>query len=277
MNALNLLKKVVADLNGQDADQAAAGFDYPFFALADEATLIVSSREQMIGVLQEAFGSTERLSLRNIEKEPVSHEPIGTGLTLIKCKTRLISEDGNWSTDPRTEYVVVRETKDGPRLAASLNLFGGHINLRPYSIVTTTTSRATSPQDLVSQFADAIRQSDMALLGQTLSFPSIAISGNQTRVTPDFDQYLSFASQLADFAVKSGLSMSVVMAGEPKAVGNDLLLAPISLHMTHASHGDLPPYDQLLCLRIGTDSISCVVVINAIDGPLAQVSEQSIK
>ena len=271
-----LLDKALTGFRERDAAGASKWFDYPFFALSNETTLMVNCAADMQAALGCLIESTQPLGLVDLEKILISEETVGPGLILANCQTRLVSDDQQRFTDTRTEYIVVRNTENGPRFAASLNLFGGHIDLSALGTPVSSASSAASPAALVDMYADAIRSTDMAALGKTLEFPATAISGQQTRITPDFDQYLAYATQLADLSRKSGMSLSRVETGAPRAVGSDLVLAPITLHMTHEQHGPLQPFAQLLCLRIGMDSVSCAVVINALGDTLAKLSLRPI-
>ena len=276
MNCVELLKLYQNDLNGPGPAEAAKWLEFPYLAIANHDTIVMKKPDHFIEYAQLAIQRFERQTFRNIQIDLVSAEEIGSALTLAKCRSQMLPHGSGQPTDPWTEYRLIRNTPDGYRLVGNLNIYGGFLDLSDIAVAPTTLSEIWTPDVLVDAYVDAVRIGDLASLGKLLEFPSVSVSKDRTVVTPDFDTYLSYATKLRDLSRANGMHMTRVEQKAPMAVGADLLLVPITLHLEHTERGPLAPHNQTLCLRIGPNGVTCIAVLNALNTDLERLSIRPI-
>lgn len=273
----DVIEEFVTALNSFGGAGVAHFFDVPAFALSNHDTVIFETRTQLTAGIDAGLKHFADQSLTDVRVEKTSEIKASDTLSIVQVSKSVQAIGSQDTTDPWTEYWVFRTTPDGPKVAGILNFFGSNVDVSPMAVRKKIKARAASVDGFLENYRRCVEQSDLVKLGQAFEFPAIAVIDDYTRITPDFPAYLQFSEGLRDKCRSSGLTVSCTIADRPRAVGADLILAPVSLRFSMQDKGEVFAVNQILCLCVGDDGISCVAVINALDGTLARMAQPPVR
>ncbi len=264
MNTKDLLAKYQADVNVRGRKKAARWIEYPYFSVSNNETAVIRSPEEFLKLANNTIANFDDAGFSCIDIQLVSEYQAGRRLRIAETRARLYSQNGGKTSDTWTDHRIIRETKDGPRFVGLMNAYGGFFNMAGAATKISSREKYPSIEAITRAYEDAIMTCNMSALGSMLDAPTITVHGEETLVLDNFETFVQAAKDVAALVIDNGMSVIEIEKQAPRAVGAELVLAPITLHIKPRPDEVAQPYSQALFLRTAPDGVNCVAIINSI-------------